>query len=103
MNEHPARARTTDEDGASGPARRRRGPVDARQSLRLRLTLLSTALLALVGALLLALSYLVVGRVVAALPRFPPGTLVEVNGALVEASAAAAAIAAPWATSSASV
>ena len=94
MNEHPARARTTDEDGASGPARRRRGPVDARQSLRLRLTLLSTALLALVGALLLALSYLVVGRVVAALPRFPPGTLVEVNGALVEASAAAAAIAA---------
>ena len=81
-------------DEASGPARRRRGPIEARQSLRLRLTLLSTALLALVGALLLALSYLVVGRVVAALPRFPPGTLVEVNGTLVEASAAAAAIAA---------
>lgn len=75
------------------PGRRRR-PIDQRQSLRLRLTLLSTALLALFGALLLALSYLVVGRVVAALPQFPPGTFVEVNGELVEASAAAAAIAA---------
>jgi len=72
---------------------RRRGPIDQRQSLRLRLTLLSTALLALFGALLLALSYLVVGRVVAALPQFPPGTFVEVDGRLVDASAAAAAIA----------
>ena len=72
---------------------RRRGPIDQRQSLRLRLTLLSTALLALFGALLLALSYLVVGRVVAALPQFPPGTFVEVDGQLVDASAAAAAIA----------
>lgn len=80
-------------DEAGGRARRR-GPIEARQSLRLRLTLLSTALLALVGALLLALSYLVVGRVVAALPQFPPGTFVEVNGELVDASAAATAIAA---------
>lgn len=80
-------------DEAGGRARRR-GPIEARQSLRLRLTLLSTALLALVGALLLALSYLVVGRVVAALPQFPPGTFVEVNGELVDASAAASAIAA---------
>jgi signal transduction histidine kinase len=80
------------DDDSRGPARR--GPIEARQSLRLRLTLLSTALLALFGALLLALSYLVVGRVVAALPQFPPGTFVEVNGRLIDASAAAAAIAA---------
>ena len=38
---------------------------------------MSTALLALFGALLLALSYLVVGRVVAALPQFPPGIFVD--------------------------
>ncbi|WP_395729508.1 sensor histidine kinase [Nakamurella sp.] len=82
----------TEEDDSRGPARSR-GPIEARQSLRLRLTLLSTALLALFGALLLALSYLVVGRVVAALPQFPPGTFVEVDGRLVEASAAASAIA----------
>jgi len=56
-----------------------------RGGLRLRLTMLSTALLALVGALLLALAYLLVGRVVAALPHFPPGTLVVVNGATVDA------------------
>lgn len=55
---------------------------------------MSTALLALFGALLLALSYLVVGRVVAALPQFPPGTFVELDGRLIEASAAAAEIAA---------
>lgn len=38
--------------------------------------MLSTALLALVGALLLALAYLLVGRVVAALPHYRPGTTV---------------------------
>jgi signal transduction histidine kinase len=84
----------SDQDEASARPARRRGPIEARQSLRLRLTLLSTALLALFGALLLALSYLVVGRVVAALPQFPPGTFVEVDGRLIDASAAAAAIAA---------
>ena len=83
----------TEADETTERRARRRGPIDQRQSLRLRLTLLSTALLALFGALLLALSYLVVGRVVAALPQFPPRTIVEVDGRLVDASAAAAAIA----------
>lgn len=59
----------------------------ARNGLRLRLTALSTALLALVGALLLALAYLLVGRVVAALPHFRAGTLVLVDGLTVEATA----------------
>jgi signal transduction histidine kinase len=65
-----------------------------RQGLRLRLTLLSTALLALIGALLLALSYLVVGRVVAALPQFPAGTTVQIGDQVMDASRAAAEIAA---------
>ncbi|WP_328841661.1 sensor histidine kinase [Nakamurella leprariae] len=59
-------------------------------SLRARLTGLSTALLALIGALLLALAYLLVGQVVAALPQFPPGTLVQVEGQVVESTQAAA-------------
>ncbi len=57
------------------------------------MTLLATALLALFGALLLGLSYLLVGRVVAALPQFPPGTVVQVGDQLMDASAAAAQIA----------
>ncbi len=65
-----------------------------RQGLRLRLTLLSTALLALIGALLLALSYLVVGRVVGALPQFPPGTSVQIGDRVMDASQAAAEVAA---------
>ena len=65
-----------------------------RQGLRMRLTLLSTALLALIGALLLALSYLVVGRVVAALPQFPAGTQVQIGDQVMDASQAAAEIAA---------
>jgi len=65
-----------------------------RRGLRLRLTLLSTALLALIGALLLALSYLLVGRVIAALPQFPPGTQVQVGDEVMDASQAAAQIAA---------
>jgi signal transduction histidine kinase len=65
-----------------------------RQGLRLRLTLLSTALLALIGALLLALSYLVVGRVVAALPQFPAGTQVQIGDQVMDASQAAGEIAA---------
>jgi len=65
-----------------------------RRALRLRLTLLSTALLALIGGLLLALSYLLVGRVIAALPQFPPGTEVQVGGEVMDASQAAGRIAA---------
>src|ERR1700712_6003718 len=70
----------------------RRSRVTARHGLRLRLTLLATALLALVGALLLALAYLLVGRVVAALPHFPGGTLVQVNGVTVDAAVEAARV-----------
>ena len=73
---------------------RRRGPIDQRQSLRLRLTLLSTALLALFGALLLALAYLLVGRVVAALPQFPAGTQVQIGDQVMDAGQATAEIAA---------
>ena len=73
-------------------ARMSRPPI--RQGLRMRLTLLSTALLALIGALLLALSYLVVGRVVAALPQFPAGTQVQIGDVVMDASQAAAEIAA---------
>jgi signal transduction histidine kinase len=69
-----------------------RRPV--RQGLRMRLTLLSTALLALIGALLLALSYLVVGRVVAALPQFPAGTQVQIDNQVMDASQVAGEIAA---------
>ncbi len=63
-----------------------------RKGLRLRLTLLATALLALVGALLLALAYLLVGRVVAALPHFPAGTPVRVDGVVVDAAIEAARV-----------
>jgi signal transduction histidine kinase len=70
------------------------GRPPVRQGLRLRLTLLSTALLALIGALLLALSYLVVGRVVAALPTFPAGTQVVLGGQVMDASQAAVELAA---------
>jgi signal transduction histidine kinase len=73
---------SVDRGTSPGPA----GRVAARNGLRLRLTTLSTALLALVGALLLALAYLLVGRVVAALPHFRAGTLVLVNGVTVEAT-----------------
>jgi signal transduction histidine kinase len=64
----------------------------ARGGLRLRLTLLFTALLALVGGLLLALAYLLVARVVGALPQLPPGTPVTVNGTLTDAAAVTAQV-----------
>jgi signal transduction histidine kinase len=70
------------------------GRPPVRQGLRMRLTLLSTALLALIGALLLALSYLVVGRVVAALPQFPAGTQVQIDDQVMDASQVAGEIAA---------
>jgi len=75
---------------SNAPAR----ATPVRRGLRMRLTLLSTALLALIGGLLLALSYLLVGRVIAALPQFPPGTQVQVGDEVMDASRAAAQIAA---------
>lgn len=93
----------TDPAAASGPvllgiARERRTGTSAvrrglpRNGLRVRLTALSTALLALVGALLLALAYLLVGRVVAALPHFPAGTPVAVDGVIVDAAVESARV-----------
>jgi signal transduction histidine kinase len=64
----------------------------ARGGLRLLLTLLFTALLALVGGLLLALAYLLVARVVGALPQLPPGTPVMVNGTLTDAAVVTAQV-----------
>jgi signal transduction histidine kinase len=72
-------------------AHRSSGEV-ARGGLRLRLTLLFTALLALVGGLLLALAYLLVARVVGALPQLPPGTPVMVNGTMTDAAAVTAEV-----------
>ncbi|MCW0214138.1 MAG: HAMP domain-containing histidine kinase [Pseudonocardia sp.] len=51
-----------------------RGP-----GLRLRLTVLSTVLVALVSALLLYLGWLLVGDVAASVPSLPPGTTVRVG------------------------
>ncbi len=72
----------------------RPGPVAAvRSGLRFRLTLLSTALFALVVALMLTLAYVVVGRVVAALPQFPAGTSVVLDGVVKDAAAFSASVA----------
>ena len=53
----------------------RRGP-----GLRLRITFLATGLVAGVSGLLLWLGWLLVGNVVAAVPRLPDGSLVRVHG-----------------------
>lgn len=99
----------TDPAGGTGPvllgvARGRRTRVGAwadggavrrglpRNGLRVRLAALSTALLALVGVLLLALAYLLVGRVVAALPHYPAGTPVTVGGVTVDAAVESARV-----------
>ncbi|SFS66966.1 sensor histidine kinase [Saccharopolyspora flava] len=58
----------------------RRGP-----GLRVRLTLLATSLVALVSAVLLWLGWVLVGNVVAAVPRLPAGTPVRVGGVEVPA------------------
>ncbi|GAA5172253.1 HAMP domain-containing sensor histidine kinase [Pseudonocardia eucalypti] len=50
-----------------------------RHGLRLRLTVLCTAVAGLVSALLLWLGWLLVGGVVAAVPALPPGTTVRVR------------------------
>jgi signal transduction histidine kinase len=60
--------------------RPRRGP-----GLRARLTLVATGLSAAVSVLLLWLGWLLVGRVVAAVPDLPPGSTVKVNGVPVAA------------------
>lgn len=74
------------------PATDRAGGPPARGGLRLRLTLLCTTLLALVSVLMLALAYLLVSRVVAALPHLPPGTPVEIDGLRSDAAEATARI-----------
>jgi signal transduction histidine kinase len=61
--------------------RGRRGP-----GLRVRLTLLATALTAGVSGVLLWLGWLLVGNVVAATPDLPPGATVTVDGVRVTAS-----------------
>ncbi|TDD09288.1 HAMP domain-containing histidine kinase [Saccharopolyspora terrae] len=65
----------------------RRGP-----GLRLRLTLLATSLVALVSAVLLWLGWVLVGNVVAAVPRLPAGTPVRVGGVDVPAELLGAAL-----------
>ncbi|HEX6342828.1 HAMP domain-containing sensor histidine kinase [Umezawaea sp.] len=57
----------------------RRGP-----GLRLRITLLATALVAFVSCLLLLLGWMLVGRVVDSMPAFPEGSTVEVDGVEVD-------------------
>ncbi|SDP54443.1 hypothetical protein SAMN04487905_105128 [Actinopolyspora xinjiangensis] len=75
----PLRVRPARRFTGSEPAERR-GP-----GLRLRLTILSTVLVALVSGLLLWLGWLLVGDVVAAVPRIPSGTTVRVDGVSVSA------------------
>jgi signal transduction histidine kinase len=60
--------------------------------LRPRLTLLSTALVALVSALLLWLGWLLVGGVAGAVPSLPPGSMVRVGGLDVPAEQVSAAV-----------
>ncbi|MFD5245365.1 sensor histidine kinase [Amycolatopsis sp. NPDC058340] len=57
------------------------------RSLRARVTLLATGLVALVSLLLLWLTWNLVGDAVSAVPQLPPGTLVRVDGVEVDASA----------------
>ncbi|NHD17431.1 HAMP domain-containing histidine kinase [Actinopolyspora sp. BKK1] len=54
--------------------------------------MLATALVAAVGALLLWLGWLLVGDVVAAVPRMPEGTTVRLDGAVVSADEVGAAL-----------
>lgn len=60
--------------------------------LRPRLTLLATALVALVSALLLWLGWLLVGGVAEAVPALPRGTTVRVDGVVVRAEQLPAAV-----------
>ncbi|CAM2974417.1 HAMP domain-containing sensor histidine kinase [Saccharomonospora xinjiangensis] len=56
------------------------------RTLRARVTLLATSLVAVVSVVLLWLAWRLVGDSVAAVPQLPPGTLVRVDGVDVEAS-----------------
>ena len=75
----------------SAPSDRQRPAL--RSGLRFRLTLLSTVVLALVAGFMLGVAYLVVGRVVAALPHFPPGTPVVIDGVTQDAAVFSATVA----------
>ncbi|TVT24914.1 HAMP domain-containing histidine kinase [Amycolatopsis rhizosphaerae] len=59
-------------------------------SLRARITLLSTGLAAGVSLVLLWLAWMLVGDAVAAFPQLPPGTTVRADGVEVDAAALAA-------------
>jgi signal transduction histidine kinase len=63
----------------------RRNGLPAR-SLRARIAVLATTLVAIVSVALLWLAWRLVGDSVAAVPQLPPGTLVQVDGVDVEAS-----------------
>ncbi|MEU7815685.1 HAMP domain-containing sensor histidine kinase [Pseudonocardia sp. NPDC049154] len=63
-----------------------------RLTLRWQLTLLGTALVALVSALLLWLGWLLVGGVAASVPSLPPGTPVRVGSVEVPAEQVTAAV-----------
>lgn len=63
----------------------RRTALPAR-TLRARITVLATSLVAVVSVVLLWLAWRLVGDSVAAVPQLPPGTLVQVDGVDVEAS-----------------
>ncbi len=63
----------------------RRTGLPAR-TLRARITVLATSLVAVVSVVLLWLAWRLVGDSVAAVPQLPPGTLVRVDGVDVEAS-----------------
>ncbi|MEC3980275.1 sensor histidine kinase [Amycolatopsis sp. H20-H5] len=56
------------------------------RSLRVRITLLATLLVAAVSLLLLWLAWTLIGDAVAAVPQMPPGTSVRVGGIDVDAS-----------------
>ncbi|ASR35485.1 two-component sensor histidine kinase [Prauserella marina] len=59
------------------------------RSLRARITVLATGLVAVVSLLLLWLAWTLVGDAVSAVPQMPPGTVVRVDGVDVEATALA--------------
>lgn len=72
--------------GGASPAPVLRRPLARRgPGLRLRLSLLATGLVATVSGLLLWLGWVLVGRVVAAVPRLPDGSMVRVHDVLVPA------------------
>ncbi len=75
----PERTRLTERAGAAAGSAAGRPRSGRGAELRPRLTLVSTALVALVSALLLWLGWLLVGGVAQAVPALPPGTTVRVG------------------------